>query len=83
MMCRVCRYVDCYFMLGRGADRNRRLYEVRTNEPHNCDFSEPFSCKECGNLIYLDNKVLSPTGKMIPLNYEDLCYHFCDRRAKK
>jgi hypothetical protein len=73
MMCDRCRYVQVEVKRGHGV---RSLYETRTGLPHNCDFSEPKYCP-CGTLIYLDSKVLSPTGKMIPLNYSDDCYHFC------
>jgi hypothetical protein len=74
MMCHRCGYVQVELKRSHGI---RTLYEVRTGLPHNCDFGEPKYCK-CGSLIYFDNKILSPTGKMIPLNYDEDSYHFCD-----
>lgn len=71
-----CGYVQVKVKRGHGS---RNLYEVRTGKPHDCDFSEPWYCK-CGSLIYFDNKILSPAGKMIPLNFEEDTYHFCDHQ---
>ena len=81
MMCQRCRYVQVVVRLGRG-DGSRTLFEKRTGLPHDCPHSEPKQCP-CGILIYFDNKVLSPTGKMIPLSYEDDCYHFCNEVKNK
>jgi len=75
MMCRICRYVDTE--VRHDGNGNRTLYETRTGNPHNCDYSTP-KCCPCGVLIFLDNKVLSLSGKMIPLEYESETYHFCD-----
>ena len=78
MMCQRCGYVQVVVRLGRGV---RTLYEKRTGLPHNCDFSEKKQC-QCGQLIYFDSKVLSPTGKMIPLNFQSDTYHFCSDYPK-
>ena len=81
MMCHRCRYVDVELKQGHGI---RNLYETRTGLPHNCDHSVPKYCPEpCNTLIYFDDKVLSATGKMIPLNYSDDCYHFCKEDKTK
>ena len=78
MMCHRCRYVDVELKQGHGV---RTVYEGRTCLAHDCDQSVPGHCP-CGTLIYFDNKVLSPSGKMIPLNYSDDCYHFCNEVKK-
>jgi hypothetical protein len=77
IICERCRYVRIYFDQ-KQRNKNGVLIplEWRTGLKHDCDYSVPKYCS-CGTLIYLDNKVLSPLGKMIPLNYSDDCYHFC------
>jgi predicted nucleic-acid-binding Zn-ribbon protein len=77
--CHTCGYVRIY------RDQNGRLRELFTKKPHeknDCHFSEPFSCKDCGNLIYLDRKILSPTGREVPLNQGLDTYHFCQKKDR-
>ena len=80
MMCYGCRYTQVMVKQGqRDKTKNsiRILFEVRTGLPHDCDFSDPKYCK-CGSMIYFDNKILSATGRKIPLNYDQDTYHYCD-----
>jgi hypothetical protein len=42
-----------------------------TMEIHQCDLSYSFPCSKCDEQIYLDRKVLSPTGRRIPLDALD------------
>ena len=39
-----------------------------------------FKCRNCGTMIYLDDEVLSPSGKKIPLDDADDQPHECEGR---
>jgi hypothetical protein len=80
IMCKTCEYVWIYFgPKRRGKSGGLVPLEKRTGNPHDCDFSEPYYCN-CGELIYQDRKILSPTGRRIPLNHGLDTYHYCDKQ---
>jgi hypothetical protein len=83
IMCERCRYVRIYFDQ-KQRNKNSVLIplEWRTGLKHDCLQSIPKYCP-CGILIYFDDKVLSATGKKIPLQYSDDCYHFCKEEPSR
>lgn len=45
--------------------------------------TKAFTCKNCGIEIYLDDKVLSPNGKRIPLEFDTDEPHQCAGKPDK
>lgn len=83
IICEKCRYVLITFdPKRRGKYGGLVPIEYRTRLPHVCSASYPYQCS-CGKLIYTDLKVLSRKENLIPLNYDDDCYHFCSKEVKK
>jgi hypothetical protein len=79
--CEKCRYTWITFDPKREGNNGRLVpIEHRTGLIHDCSFNYPYYC-HCGKLIYTDQKVLSPTGKMIPLDYDLDTYHYCDKQG--
>jgi Pyridine nucleotide-disulphide oxidoreductase len=72
LSCRRCGYIRIYFLLGHALP-----FEYRNNSIHYCEVSESHPCIYCEESVYLDRRVLSPTGKRIPLNVTDGKYHVC------
>jgi hypothetical protein len=56
--------------------------EVATKQLHQCPISKPFRCQWCGQTIYLNKKILSPSGKRIPLNFQSEDYHCCPKKQR-
>lgn len=82
IICDKCRYTWVEFDPERkGKNGGLVPIEHRTGLPHDCSFSYPYYCN-CGELIYFDNKILSPNGRRIPLNFEEDTYHFCSDYPK-
>jgi hypothetical protein len=83
IMCERCLYVAIYFDPNqRGENGGLVPLEERTGLPHLCDFSYPKPCKHCGRQVYTDRKIVSLSGKIIPLDYGEDTYHFCKERPR-
>lgn len=83
ILCRRCRIVRiCFDDSQRGPAGNLIPLCYETKVIHRCDLSETFPCQYCDEQIYLDRKVLSPSGKRIPLNALDGTYHYCTRKER-
>jgi hypothetical protein len=78
IICNKCKIKRITFS-GEKRGPNGKLIPLNfgTLDIHKCDQSESFPCKTCNEQIYLDNKVLSPTGKRIPLSSIDGRPHDC------
>ena len=61
----------------RGPNGGLIPLDFGTIDVHKCDISYSFPCKICDEQIYLDRKVLSPTGRRIPLSAIDGRPHEC------
>jgi hypothetical protein len=82
-ICRNCGITPICF------DPNQRIEKgiliplvVATHKLHKCPISKPFRCDWCGQTLYLDKKVLSPSGKRIPLDYNTETYHNCPKKER-
>ena len=83
IICRKCGITRiCFDDSQRGPTGNLIPLCYETKEIHSCDLSETFPCSHCDEQIYLDRKVLSPTGKRISLNALDGKYHYCNRNER-
>ena len=81
-MCPLCGYMEVFFKPGIRDANGFRIPHDRWGNIHHCDFTIVFPCELCGDKVYLDKKVLSPTGRRIPLNYGSDDYHWCRCKYK-
>lgn len=62
--------------------RNENGVFIPLGQIHPCPISKPFACTYCGKTIYLDKKILSPSGKRIPLDFQTEDYHNCPKKDR-
>lgn len=83
IICRKCGVTRlCFDDSQRGHNGNLIPLEFESKQVHKCDISDPFPCIHCDSPIYLDRKILSPTGRRIPLNLETGEYHLCTKKQR-
>jgi hypothetical protein len=82
-ICRKCRVKRITFDNSRRGKKGK-LIPMEFTDPtriHVCEQSLQFPCRRCGELIFLDEKVLSPLGKKIPLSAMDSKPHDCPTKV--
>jgi hypothetical protein len=82
-ICRKCGITPITFDANQRNDKGVLIpLEAATKRLHECPISKPFKCSWCGQTIYLDKKILSPSGKRIPLNFQTEDYHNCTKKQR-
>ena len=82
IICRKCRITRICFDGSRRGPHGK-LVPMNFHNPeqiHEYDQSYSFPCKNCNEQIYLDKKVLSPSGRRIPLSAIDGRPHDCTEK---
>ena len=81
IICNKCQIKRITFDVSqRGPNGGLIPLDFGTMDVHKCDISYSFPCQHCDEQIYLDRKVLSPSGRRIPLDVLDGRPHDCNEK---